>query len=156
MTAQAVCERLLAGDHVVRQRSEMKQPAGDFMTVAHVGRMLSRCRDRSVPENLWKVRLLVRTGVDIDARISGAGFAAYSRQDPPRCDQSRESTIAERVRETPGWLRMMPRTFSKWEVSAARTRRMPSASPVTVYASATSGMVLTISRIRSGGTLPSQ
>ena len=41
-------------------------------------------------------------------------------------------------------------------VSAARTRRIPSASPVTVYASTTSGMAVTISRIRSGGTRPSQ
>ena len=60
VTAQAVCERLLAGDHVVLQRCELKQPARDFMTVAHVGRMLGRRRDRSVPGNLWKVRLRVR------------------------------------------------------------------------------------------------
>ena len=82
MTAQAVCERLLAGDHVVLQRSEMKQPAGDFMTVAHVGRMLSGSAIVRYQENLWKVRLLVRTSVDIDARISGARFAAYARALP--------------------------------------------------------------------------
>ena len=57
VTAQAVRERLLARDHVVLQRSEVKQPARDFMTLAHVGRMLSQCRDRSVAGNLWKIRL---------------------------------------------------------------------------------------------------
>jgi hypothetical protein len=83
------------------------------MTVAHVGRMLSRCRDRWYQENLWKVRLLVRTGVDIDARISGARFCRLRAALRSHCDQSRERTIAERVRDTPGWLRIMPRTFSK-------------------------------------------
>ena len=113
MTAQAVGEGLLARDHMVLQHSEVKQPARDFITLAHVGRMLSRRRDRSVPGNLWKIRLRARTGVDIDARIRGRCRRLRAGSCQPRCDQSRERTIAERVRETPGWLRMMPRTFSK-------------------------------------------
>ena len=42
------------------------------------------------------------------------------------------ATTAERVRLTPGWFRITPSTRSKWLASAARTSRMPSASPVTV------------------------
>ena len=113
MTAQAVGEGLLARDHMVLQHSKMKQPARDFITLAHVGRMLSRHRDRSVPRNLWKIRLRAEQVWISTPGLVGQVLAAYARQNPPRCDQSRERTIADRVRETPGWLRMMPRTFSK-------------------------------------------
>ena len=69
VTAQAVRERLLARDHVVLQRNEVKQPAGDFMTVAHVGRMLSQCRDRSV------------AGKSVEDETPGANGCGYRRQD---------------------------------------------------------------------------
>ena len=63
------CERLLAGDHVVLQRSEVKQPARDFMSVAHVGRMLSRHRDRSVPRK------------SVEDQTPGRNRCGYRRQD---------------------------------------------------------------------------
>jgi len=69
VTAQAVCERLLAGDHVVLQRCEVEQPARDFMTVAHVGRMLGRRRDRSVP------------GKSVEGETPGPDKCGYRRQD---------------------------------------------------------------------------
>ena len=71
VTAQAVRERLLARDHVVLQRSDLKQPARDFMTLAHVGRMLSRCPDRSVAGKSVEDQTWRRTGVDSDEGIVG-------------------------------------------------------------------------------------